>query len=748
MKESNIVYIGTFPPRECGIATFTRDLMYAMDNKFTPSIKSKIVLLRKDDSDIVYNNKDVLFEIIDKDRSSYIEAAEYINSIKKIKLVCIQHEFGIFGGEYGELLIDFLKNTIKPVVISFHSVIPNPDKKLKEVVQNLAKYVSHFIVMSKKGIDILKEHYNIHNAITLIPHGTPTVAFQSSKKHKINMKLGNKIILSSFGLINKGKGYEYVIDALPKVVKLYSNVLFLIIGATHPVIKKNEGEVYREFLKKKVNDLDLQDNVRFINKYLDLEDIIEYLLATDIYISSGLNPDQIVSGTLSYAMSCGRVPISTPFNHAKDIITPERGFLAKFKDSNSFSEAILKIISDSNLKTRLEKNCYSYTRSFIWPNVAMSYFQIFYSLLPEIKNYVLKLPKIKFDHLLNLTDDFGMIQFANYTSPDINSGYTLDDNARALLACCLHYNLHEDQLSLALIKKYLNFIRYIHNSSNKLYNYVDYDKNINLEIWCPDAYGRAMWALGFLISLKNIPNEIRYKAHEIFKDSKQNLELLTSPRAIAFTLIGLCYSNSIENSELNNIKYLSDILVNLYNKTSSRNWNWFENYLTYSNSKLPESLFHSYKATGNEKYLRIAKESLNFLIFETFNNGSYSPIGQNGWYLKGKNKAKFDQQPVDVGTIVQTLLLAHEITGDKIYHKKAIDSFKWFLGNNHLNLDVYDSNTGGCHDGFSKFSLNFNQGGESTVSYLLARLTLSSIKKKDARRFFINTKNRDIYRLL
>ena len=731
MKESLIAYMGTFSPRICGIAIFTRDLMYAMDNKFTPSIKSKIILLRKDDSDIVYNDKDVLFEIIDKDRSSYIEAAKYINSIKKIKLVCIQHEFGIFGGEYGELLIDFLKNTKKPVVISFHSVIPNPNRKLKKVVQNLAKYVSHFVVLSKKGIDILREHYKIHNAITLIPHGTPTVSFQSNKKYKTDLKLSNNTVLSSFGLVNKGKGYEYVIDALPKVIKLYSNVLYLIIGATHPVIKKNEGETYREFLEKKVNDLGLHDNVRFINKYLDLEEIIEYLLATDIYISSGLNPDQVVSGTLSYAMACGRVPISTPFNHAKDIIISERGCLVRFKDSNSFSEAILKIISDTNLKTRLEKNCYSYTRHFIWPNVAMSYFRIFCSLLPEIKNYELKLPEIKFDHILNLTDDFGMIQFADYTRPDINSGYTLDDNARALLACSLHYNLYKDQLSLTLIKKYLNFIRYIHSSCNKLYNYLDYDKKINLELWPQDAFGRAMMALGFLISLKDIPIEVRSKAHEIFEDSKQNLALITSPRAIAFTIIGLCYDNSKENSDLNNIKYLSDILVHLYNNTSSRNWNWFENYLTYSNSKLPESLFHSYKATGNEKYLKIAKESLNFLIFETFNNGSYSPIGQNGWYLRGKNKVKFDQQPVDVGTMVQTLLLAYEITGDKIYWKKAVDSFKWFLGNNHLNQDVYDSSTGGCYDGLSKFSLNFNQGAESTISYLLARLTFSSVEKKD-----------------
>ncbi len=516
--------MATYPPRMCGIATFTKDLMTAMDKKFSPFIKSKILVINNN-SDINYENiEDVLFDIADNDISAYIKAAKRVNEIDAIKLIIIQHEFGIFGGEYGNYLIKFLEIVKKPVVISFHTVIPNPEDKLKKIVCEIAKKSSYLVVMTNKGIDVLRKDYDIKREIIVIPHGTPIVSFDESIKEKTVMDIDDKIVLSSFGLINSGKGYEYVIESLTEVVKKYPNILYLIIGETHPVVRKKEGEKYRNFLKEKVKEFDLEKNVKFYDRYLTLEEIVKFLLATDIYISSNLDPDQIVSGTLAYAIACGRAIISTPFIYAKDVITPERGLLVKFRDPNSYTNALIKILSNPLLKEEMERNNYSFSRCMIWPNVAISYYNVFKRVIPDLEKCEMSYPEIKFDHIMNLTDDFGIIQFANYAKPDKLSGYTLDDNARALLACTLYYKLFKDNTKLKLMKIYLNFIKYVHKNENKLHNFVNCNKIVNLEHWSEDAHGRAMMALGYLIATKSIPMELRVEAELIFEDAKKAVD--------------------------------------------------------------------------------------------------------------------------------------------------------------------------------------------------------------------------------
>ncbi len=718
--------MATYPPRMCGIATFTKDLMTAMDKKFSPSIKSKIIVINNN-SDCNYENiEDVLFDITDNDISAYKKAAKRVNEIDAIKLINIQHEFGIFGGEYGNYLIKFLEIVKKPVVISFHTVIPNPEDKLKKIVRELAKKSSYLVVMTNKGIDILRKDYDIKREIIVIHHGTPTVSFDESIKEKTVMGIDDKIVLSSFGLINSGKGCEYVIESLTEVVKKYPNILYLIIGETHPVVRKKEGEKYRNFLKEKVKEFDLEKNVKFYDRYLTLEEIVKFLLATDIYISSNLNPNQIVSGTLAYAIACGRAIISTPFIYAKDIITPERGLLVKFRDPNSYTNALIKILSNPLLKEEMERNNYSFSRCMIWPNVAISYCNVFKRVNHDLEKCEMSYPEIKFDHIMNLTDDFGIIQFANYAKPDKLSGYTLDDNARALLACTLYYKLFKDNTKLKLMKIYLNFIKYVHKNENKLYNFVNYNKIVNLEHWSEDAHGRAMMALGYLIATKIIPMELRVEAELIFEDAKKAVDKIRSPRAISFILIGLYFYNVIKNSEVIRIKKLADYLSQLYKDCNSEKWHWFENYLTYSNSKLPEALFFCYKTTKDDKYLIIAKESLDFLISISFKDGKFATVGQNGWYHKNGHNARYDQQPVDAASMVQTLIVAYDTTKENRYMKLAIEAFNWFLGKNSLNQEVYNELTGGCHDGIGEFSLNMNQGAESSISYLNARLSLQS----------------------
>jgi len=717
--------MGTYPPRECGIATFTKDLATAVEETLNPLIKSKILAMN--DNASIYNYpEEVIFQITDTDIQEYIDIAKRINETNAIKLVNIQHEFGIFGGEYGDYLIPFLETIKKPIVTTFHTVIPDPEEKRKRIMQLIAEKSACVIVMTRNAVKILRNDYEIKKDISVIPHGIPSVPFNSGIEEKRRLGFGDRAIISSFGMLNPNKGYEYVIDALPAIIEKFPNILYLIIGETHPVVRKKEGERYRNFLREKVKKLALEDHVKFYNKYLRLNEIIKYLRATDVYISSSINPNQIVSGTLSYAMGCGKAVVSTPFLHAKEVINAERGILVRFKDPGSFADAILRILSDKNLRERMGRNAYSYTRHMTWPNVALAYMKVFekYIRIPEKRE---KFPKVKLNHLISLTDDFGIIQFAVHAKPDPNSGYTLDDNARAMIVCSMYYTIFKSELALRLIRIYLNFIRYV-KKDGRFYNFVDHNRRIHYE-WSEDAHGRALWALGYLISRKEIPNKLRDEAEKLFNEALKSLRDIRSPRAVAFLLIGLYFYNKAKPSSknLSMIRELADYLTSLYENQSSDDWQWFEECLTYSNSKLPESLFYAYLATNDKKYLEIAESTLEFLISITFIDGKFAPIGQNGWYFRDGKRAHFDQQPVDTGSMVHTLVLANKITKKRKYWENAVTAFKWFLGENSLNQVIYDESTGGCHDGLGKSSINLNQGAESTISYLMARLSLPPI---------------------
>jgi glycosyltransferase involved in cell wall biosynthesis len=722
--------MGTYPPRECGIATFTKDITNAIDTRYSPALKTKILAMNKNGVNIYNYPEDVIAQINDEDIQEYIDVAKKINRINKIKLVCIQHEFGIFGGEYGSYLIAFLEIINKPAIITFHSVLPHPDDNLKRVVRTLSMKSECLVVMAEKGKDILRRQYGINTEIVVIPHGIPTIPFISSIREKVRMGFQDKIILSSFGMINRGKGYEHVIQALPNVVRQFPNLLYLIIGETHPVVRKEEGEQYRNYIEGLVKQLKLEKNVKFYNKYVTLEEIIRYLQATDIFICSNKEPNQITSGTLAYAVGAGRAVISTPFLHAKELITDDRGILTKFNDSKSFEQAIVTLLSNPQMKKKMEHNAYANTRHMTWHNVALSYNEIIKKHVNLSKSYGIKLPEIKLDHMINLTDDFGIIQFANNIQPVKSSGYTLDDNARALIVSCMYYNIFKDRSKLDLIDRYLNFKEFVQQEDGKMFDIVDYEKNINTETWSEDAQGRAIWALGYLLLTKGIPRKTKDKARNILNNALKNLKGIKSPRTASFTILGLYYYNEFKYLKRNikMIKKLSDYLVSLYENCSTEDWCWFEEYLTYSNSRLPEALYYAYLATDDKKYLDVANKSLDFLQSVTFQNNVYSPIGQDGWYFKNGKKAYFDQQPVDTASMVQALLLANRITGKKRYFKDAINAFYWFLGKNHLNQVMYDESTGGCHDGLGKYTINLNQGAESTIAYLLARLSLHKHK--------------------
>ena len=473
-NKSWIVCLATFPPRQCGIATFTTDLTNAIDQIFGPSVKSKIIAMNPTEvSHLPYSDK-VIWKICQLREEDYVNAANKLNRLKNVKLVSIQHEFGIFGGEYGSHLLLFLKKLQKPVVVTFHSVLPAPDEKMRDIVQAIMKYSRGIIVMTNSSREILKKDYGLDpERIQVIPHGIHHVSYRTSGRVKSVLGFSGKIILSTFGFLSPGKGIEYVIKALPKVVEKFPNIRFLIAGVTHPTVLGQEGETYRNFLIKKVRQLGLSNYVSFYNTYFDVNKLLQFLEATDVYLSASLNSNQAVSGTLSYALGSGRPVISTAFAQAKQDITSEVGILIDFKNPQAFTDAIIKLISNNELCLQMGKNAYFRTRHMTWENVAYSYMKYFSQFAPELILGQKKFPPIKLDHFAKLTDDFGIIQFAKLTEPDLFFGYTVDDNARALIAIILHYKKFRTNSALKLASIYLNFIYQVAKPDGYFYNYVN-----------------------------------------------------------------------------------------------------------------------------------------------------------------------------------------------------------------------------------------------------------------------------------
>ena len=707
-----LVYISTYPPRECGIATFTKDLSLSMGSL----LDSKIIAM----NDRKHNyDKNVIAKISAEKIEDYTKVASIINKNDQVEMVHIQHEFGIFGGEYGEYLITLLNDLKKPVITTFHTVLPDPSLKMKNIVREIIEKSKAIIVMNRHSRDILEKDYGAPSEkVLFIPHGIPNFPLSSGKEEKEKLNLSENIVLSTYGLISEGKGIEYFIQAIASVVKFFPNVKYLILGETHPVVKKREGEKYRNFLKSEVKRLNLSKNVIFYNKYLNSEDIRFFLNATDIYLSPMLDEKQSVSGTISFALGCGKPVISTSTFYAKSVVTEKRGILVGFKDPERISKAILEIINNPSKMKEMGINAYTDSRFMTWPNVALAHYDLYrkYVNFPDIK----KIPDIKLNHLNNLTDNFGIIQFAKNTLPDLTYGYSTDDNARALIVAINHYLKEGNKKCLKIIKTYLNFIKIVQKKDGSFFNYVDKEKNIETGKISEDVQGRVVWSLGYLISQKNIPQQIIKEAEGIFNKSLPYIKNLKSLRAKAFSIMGL-------NSNKDLLRKFADSLLASFKKENQKKWNWFEDCLTYSSSKIPEALFVAYSTLKDEKYLKVAEKSLAFLMKKTFTKKEYLPIGQNGWYFKNKRRSLFDQQPEDPSSMVQALVSAYEITKKEEYKEKAIIAFEWFLGRNYLRQVMYDDFTGGCYDGLGKYSININQGAESTVCYLLARQSIEKV---------------------
>jgi len=736
-SNNTVLYLSTFPPRECGIATFTQDLTEAMDKWFNPAVKSSIVALNETPFNFYRYGKKVVNDIPANNLEHYVALAQHINERDDVKLVNIQHEFGLFGGEWGDYLIPFLQVVKKPVVTTFHSVLPNPTDHLMNVVRFICEKSAAVIVMNSLSKETLSQTYGIPKSkIFLTSHGIPDTTLEPSEKYKELLGLKGKLVLSTFGLLSRDKGIEYALRALPRVIRRFPHVIYLVLGATHPVVRRQEGEAYRNFLVREVEQLKLRGHVKFYNKYLSLDEVITYLKATDLYISPTVTKVQSVSGTLAYALGCGRPVVATSTEYSKYLVRKDFGVLVKCRNSHAIANAILELLRDEKRLKSMCKQAYEATRYMTWSNVAGQYFRL-YAKIANIKSEEKKLPEVKLDHLRRLTDSFGIIHHARYSKPEKRFGYSMDDNARALIAVIKYYcnSAEKEKEVLSLMETYLKFIKFVQRAGGSFANIVSSRRKRD-GTKDEDVQGRGVWALGYAASCNGIPHAMRKEAERMFFKALDAIRHISSPRATAFAMTGLYYYlKQFPRPKVAKIfRKLADRQVELYKNTASPDWQWFEDHLTYSNSKLPESLFYAYDITKRKKYLDIAVTSLKFLSRITFEPRYYSPIGQNGWYFRYGKRAYFDQHPEDVAAMVETKLVAYKITGDSVHLNDAIKAFRWFLGRNYLEQMMYNENTGGCHDGLGKEGINLNQGAESTISYLLARLAFEDEKIKNALR--------------
>ncbi|MFX1297399.1 MAG: glycosyltransferase family 4 protein, partial [Promethearchaeota archaeon] len=731
-----IAFIGNYIPRQCGIATFTSDLLQAVSNELP---KSNCWALAMNDipEGYPYPNQ-VRFELNINRLKDYQLAAEFLN-INRVEVVCLQHEFGIYGGENGNFILTLLRNLRMPVVSTLHTLIPNPEQKILRIIETIARLSDRLIVMSHQAKTLLIEDYDItEDKINVIHHGIPDVPFIDPNFFKDQFGVEGKDVILTFGLINPGKGIEIMIDALLKVIKKHPNVVYIVLGATHPNIKKEYGESYRHSLQIRARELGVEKHIIFYNRFVELEELCEFLGAADIYVTPYKNKEQIVSGTLAYALGTGKAIISTPYWYAEEILSDGKGKIVPFKDSESIADQIINLLDYETERHEMRKKAYLFSRDMIWKQVARKYIDIFADVvekrLSEPKTSLrmkslgsapFDLPQPKFDHLYRLTDDVGILQHANFIIPNRKYGYSIDDNARALIVVLLAQSLSiEDRLLENLDYRYLSYLLHAFNEDNNRFrNLLGYDRKWLKDKGSEDSHGRAIWSLGMAVALSKI-KEFGDQALRIFDKAISVLSEFKSPRSLAFSLIGIHAYLARFGGASKIRRYREKIANNLYEiycSNASDNWPWIEDTLTYDNGKIPQALLMSGQWLQRGDMIEMGLRSLDWLIrIQKNEKGKFSAIGNSGWYPRNGERARFDQQPLEAQSILEACIEAFKITQDKKWILEARTCLEWFLGRNDLNVSLYNYKTGGCYDGLTANGPNINQGAESTLSWLLS----------------------------
>ena len=734
-----VALIGTYLPRQCGIATFLGHLRRGIEQA-SHGIQTSVVPVNDIEQGYRYSDE-VCFEIAERELASYHRAADFLN-LNNVDAVCVQHEFGIYGGPAGSHIVKLIRQLRMPVVTTLHTILRKPGDAERRAMSGLIEHSDLLVSMSERGAEFLREVYDAPpERIRVIPHGIPDVSFVDPSFYKDKFGLEGRNVLLTFGLIGPGKGIEQMIEAMPAVVQRHPNTAYVILGATHPQLKREHGEIYRIELQQRAEQLGVQDHVVFYNRFVSDEELNEFLGAAEIYITPYLNKAQICSGSLAYAVGAGKAVVSTPYWHAEELLADGRGRLVPFDDSTALAEAVIDLLDHPTELSALRKRAYLYGREMTWANVGRSYVQAFTearkrrSKRPSASVIVLAeaaklrgrdLPLIRLDHVHRMTDQTGIVQHAVYSIPNLSEGYCTDDNARALILVQSLRELVDGKAARLpeLSSRYVAFLEYAFNPErDRFRNFLSYGRAWLEDVGSEDSHGRAMWALGTLVAGPEDENHNKWAA-QLFARALEPVCSFTSPRAWAFTLLGidgyLCRFQGDRRAR----KVLVDLagrLLKMYQSSSSPDWRWFEDRVTYCNAKLAHALLVSGTALHDKDMTETAAQALEWLVnLQTHESGHFIPIGSDGFFERGGARARFDQQPVEAHATVSACLAAWRLRGEEHWRTEARRAFDWFLGRNDLGRTIYDSHTTGCFDGLQPNGVNRNQGAESTLAFLLA----------------------------
>ncbi|MET0573477.1 MAG: glycosyltransferase family 4 protein [Pedobacter agri] len=732
-----IAYISTYPPRECGLATFNQNLVNALslNPSYNPQQSFVVAMNESENLDEHAYPKEVKFVIRQQNQQDYIDAANFINE-SDIDTVIIEHEFGIFGGNSGVFLLSLINRLKKPFITILHTVLKEPSFMQQTIIKEIALKSSKIVVMSKKAVLFLTSIYQIpKSSIKLIEHGVPDLEPILNNEVAQSELFKNRKVLFTFGLISRNKGLETMIKALPSIAAEHPEVLYVILGNTHPGVVKHNGEEYRDSLKALAKDLGVENNIAFVNKFVSEEELHQYLTACYIYVTPYLNEAQITSGTLSYAIGAGAAVVSTPYWHAQELLADNRGKLFDFKNDKQLAQIVNELLSDEHKHQQLKQNAYQYGLDLRWPAIGNVYINVLEDALaagnkpqrtvPPIID-VEGMPALNLNHINLLTDDTGIIQHARFGIPNLKEGYCIDDNARALIMALMAFEQDKNQKALKLIPVYLSFIQYMQREDGNFRNFLSFNRNYLDEVGSEDSFGRTIWSLGYLIAVAP-NNSYREFGRELFSHSVTHFKDLKYLRGKANTVIGIANFLSVHQGDellITEINQLAKSLVSSYHANKDGDWHWFEDILTYDNAILPLALLHHYEATGNQESYQIAMESIEFLNSFSFENGYLNPVGNAGWMKKHSKNPIYDQQAIETMAMVLLYAKTFEITKDIKYLNMMHTSYEWFLGKNSLHIPLYDFETNGCADGLQFNSVNRNQGAESTLAYFISHLAV------------------------
>ncbi|HTE52475.1 MAG TPA: glycosyltransferase family 4 protein [Kofleriaceae bacterium] len=731
--------LGNHLPRQCGIATFTTDLSEAIAHEF-PELDCFVLAVNDAGRRHAYPSR-VRFEIAETDLSSYRRAADFLN-VNRVGVLSVQHEYGIFGGKAGSHVLALLRELRMPIVTTLHTILADPSPPQREAMDELTRLSERLVVMSAQGAVLLREVHGVsEDKIDHIPHGIPDIPLSGLNKNQLGVE-GKSVILT-FGLLSPDKGIEHVIDALPEILARNPKAVYVVLGATHPHVKERHGETYRLSLEARAHALGVEDGIIFHNRFVSQRELTDFLSAADIYITPYLNPRQITSGTLAYAVGSGRAVISTRYAYAEELLAEGRGILVPMADPKAIAREVNGLLGNEDRRLQLCNRAARYGRDMVWPAVARSYMSSFDRARQEhalrrrtsfqiktLADRSVELPDLDLDHLVAMTDGTGLLQHSDFSVPRYDEGYCLDDNARALLLMALIEDAGSEDRKLvrSLGTRYLAFVRHaFHVERGRFRNFMSYHRRWTEEVGSEDSHGRGLWALGTVVGRSADPGRNSLGGH-LFQAALPVVPAFTSPRAWAYALLGIAeYLRAFQGDS--NVqamqKLLAERLLDLFRRSSLTDWPWFEDRVTYCNARLPHALLVSAESMRNQEMTAVGCKALEWLVsIQSSDEGYFVPIGSNGFFRRGESPARFDQQPVEACGTVSACLEAHRLTGDAEWGRRARRAFDWFLGQNQLQRPLYDASTGGCRDGLHADRANQNQGAESTLSFLLALLEM------------------------